>query len=90
MHHLEHFWMVIMTRTTGQIGPQLLLRQQAACGPAHEKLAFTIAETCAATGLGRTSIYEAINSGALKSLRACGRRVILRSDLIDFLEACRN
>jgi excisionase family DNA binding protein len=57
--------------------------------PNPEKLSFTISETCAATGLGRTSIYDAINSGALKSARVCGRRLVLRQDLEAFLASGR-
>ena len=57
--------------------------------PNPEKLSFTIPETCAASGLGRTSIYGAINSGALKSVRVCGRRLVLRPDLEAFLTSGR-
>ena len=43
--------------------------------------AFRIRDVCARTGLGRTTVYAAIKSGALKA-RKCGRRtVILMSDL---------
>jgi excisionase family DNA binding protein len=45
------------------------------------KLSYTIPEVCLATGLGRTSIYEAIGQGALKSIRACGRRLVRKADL---------
>jgi excisionase family DNA binding protein len=53
-----------------------------------EKLAFTIAEACASIGIGKTSIYELIAEGKLKSIRAAGRRLILRSDLETFLASC--
>jgi excisionase family DNA binding protein len=46
-----------------------------------EKLSYTISEVCFATGLGRTSIYEAMARGSLKSIRACGRRLVLKADL---------
>jgi len=43
--------------------------------------ALRIRDVCARTGLGRTTVYAAIKSGALKA-RKCGRRtVILMSDL---------
>ena len=51
-----------------------------------EKIAFNIPQACAATGLGKTSIYEAIKSGKLKSIRVCGRRLVLKDDL----QACLN
>jgi excisionase family DNA binding protein len=56
--------------------------------PRPEKLAFTIAEACAAIGIGKTSIYELIAEGKLKSIQAAGRRLIRRSDLEAFLESC--
>ncbi len=62
--------------------------QSAPHQPASEKLAFTIAEACTAIGIGRTSIYELIAAGKLKSIQAAGRRLIRRSDLEAFLEAC--
>ena len=45
--------------------------------------------TGAAIGLGKTSIYEAIKEGKLKSVRICGRRLILKTDLEAFLASCR-
>jgi excisionase family DNA binding protein len=55
-----------------------------------EKIAFTIDEACTAVGLGKTSLYEAISEGKLKSFKACGRRLILKSDLMAFLDSCRD
>ena len=46
-----------------------------------EKLSYTVSEVCLATGLGRTSIYEAMARGSLKSIRACGRRLVRKADL---------
>ena len=54
-----------------------------------DKVAFNISELCAAIGLGKTSIYEAIKEGKLKSVRICGRRLILKTDLEAFLASCR-
>lgn len=53
------------------------------------KLAYTIPEFCAATGVGRTSVYEEIAAGRLKSIKAAGRRLILRHDGEAWLQACR-
>lgn len=44
--------------------------------PNLPKLAFSIREACAATSLGRTSIYTHINSGRLKAIRVGGRTLI--------------
>lgn len=47
--------------------------------------ALSISEVCAATALGRTTIYEAIAAGSLKA-RKCGKRtIVLRNELRDFL-----
>jgi len=47
----------------------------------------SVAEACAIAGLGRTKIYEAIGSGALKARKFGKRRIILRSGLHAFLAA---
>jgi|tagenome__1003787_1003787.scaffolds.fasta_scaffold20760758_1 excisionase family DNA binding protein len=45
----------------------------------------SVQDACRVAGLGRSTIYEAIARGALKS-RKCGRRrLILREDLMDML-----
>jgi excisionase family DNA binding protein len=54
-----------------------------------EKLSYTVSEVCLATGLGRTSIYEAMAQGSLKSIRACGRRLVLKADLEAWLTSFR-
>lgn len=49
--------------------------------------ALNIAEACAAAGIGRTKIYEAIARGELKA-RKCGKRtLILKEDLRIFLSS---
>jgi len=52
----------------------------------QEKLAFNINEVCAATGVGRTSVYEAIKNGALKSVMVGGRRLVRREALENWLD----
>lgn len=54
--------------------------------PACEKLAYTIPEFCAAVGVGRTSAYLEIAEGRLRSIRAAGRRLILKRDALAWLE----
>ncbi len=56
---------------------------------AYEKIAFTVAEACAATGIGKTSLYHLIGEGKLKAFKAAGRRLILRADLEAYLASCR-
>ena len=62
-------------------GPRLHPLQDGSYRAFPEKLSYTVPEVCFATGLGRTSIYEAIARGALRSIRACGRRLVLKADL---------
>lgn len=57
---------------------------------ASHKLAYTINEFCAATGVGRTSIYEEIAAGRLKAIKAAGRRIILHQDGEAWLRSCRD
>lgn len=49
------------------------------------QLSLSIEEARALTGIGRTKIYEAINSGALKARKYGNRTIILKNDLEDFL-----
>ena len=47
----------------------------------------SIAEACAMAGIGRTKLYAAIASGNLRARKLGKRRIILRSDLHQFLES---
>ena len=47
--------------------------------------AFRICEVCQRTGLGRTSIYAAIKTGALVARKHGRRTVVLGDDLSAFL-----
>ncbi len=49
------------------------------------KISLSIEEVCAATGLGRTKIYEAVGAGALPAKKWGKRTLILKSDLEAFL-----
>lgn len=50
------------------------------------QISMTIEDACSAIGIGRTKLYEAINSGALKAKKYGKRTIILKSDLERFLE----
>ncbi len=47
--------------------------------PFQERPTCTVAEACAAAGIGTTKLYELIGSGALKSV-TIGRRRLIRVD----------
>ena len=49
--------------------------------------ALTIPEACAASRIGRTNIYRAINEGRLVARKLGKKTLILRSDLRQFLAA---
>jgi len=50
------------------------------------KIAYRVSEATAVTGLSRSSLYIAIQSGTLR-VKKCGRRtLILQEDLVDFLQ----
>lgn len=49
------------------------------------QLSLSIGEACAITGIGRTNLYKAINSGVLKARKYGKRTIILRGDLDAFL-----
>jgi excisionase family DNA binding protein len=61
-------------------------RQQLGNDMEQKVLAHTIKEASRISGLGRTTLYAALKSGALAA-RKCGRRtVILAADLQAFLQ----
>lgn len=55
-----------------------------------EKLAYTLPDFCRTTGVGRTSAYEEIAAGRLKTIKAAGRRLILREDAVAWLALHRD
>ena len=52
-----------------------------------EKHGLTIQEACTYSGIGKTKLYEAINSGKLKARKAGKRTLILSDDLRDYLSS---
>lgn len=54
-----------------------------------EKLAYQVNEAVHVSGLGRTTIYELIKAEKLKTVKAAGRRLIMREDLEAYLRSCR-
>ena len=54
-----------------------------------ERLAVSPAEAARLAGVGRTTIYEAIGSGALRSLKIGKRRLILIASIMEWLAAAQ-
>jgi len=52
-----------------------------------DRLALGILDAARAAGVGRSTIYENINSGALKARKAGRRTLILREDLKAWLDS---
>lgn len=54
------------------------------------QLSLSIEEARAATGLGRTKLYQLINSGELKARKIGKRTIILKDDLESFLSSLQS
>lgn len=61
--------------------------QQNPCGQGVDRLAYSVEEAAACLGLSRAHMYRMIAQGRLKPRKAGKRTLILRSDLVAFLEA---
>jgi len=55
--------------------------------PFNERFTCTVAEACAASGLGRSSIWEAMADGRLKYTTFGKRRLVVVSSLLKLLKA---
>lgn len=52
----------------------------------NDKISYRIDEAVKASGLGRSFLYEKMAEGALRSVKVGGRRLILRRDLLAFID----
>jgi excisionase family DNA binding protein len=53
----------------------------------HSTLAYSVPEACSMACAGRTSIYEAIRSGALRAVKRGRRTLILSDDLHRWMQS---
>ena len=56
--------------------------------PLSDKIALRIPEAARASGLSRSTLYKLISENRLHSVKAAGRRLILRSELEAYLKSC--
>ena len=53
--------------------------------PFRERISCTITEACAASGIGRTKLYEAMGDGRLETVKVDNRRLVLVASLLRML-----
>ena len=53
----------------------------------HNPLAHSIAEACSRSGIGRTALYELINTGQLPARKRGRRTLILDEDLVRYVQS---
>lgn len=61
--------------------------QQPAAPQPVAQMAFSVPAACKVAGVGRTKLYEAIQSGALRARKNGAKNLILREDLQRWLES---
>ena len=52
-----------------------------------ERRGLSVLETAAILSVGRSTVYNLLKTGKLKSTRICGRRVILRDSVENLLQS---
>jgi excisionase family DNA binding protein len=55
--------------------------------PADSRIAYSVADVCKETGLGRTQVYEQLAAGRLKAVKAGRRTLIPRESLVNFINS---
>lgn len=55
--------------------------------PLAQQLAFTVPQACKVAGVGRSRMYEVIASGALRTRKNGSKNLILRDDLLRWLQS---
>ncbi|MFA5593249.1 MAG: helix-turn-helix domain-containing protein [Micavibrio sp.] len=53
--------------------------------PSPPPICYTVEQACAATGIGKTKLYEALDSGVLPAKKWGKRTLILKSELQRYL-----
>ncbi len=67
------------------LGHHTLASKQANAVPFAQRLSCTISEACAATGLGRTKLYELIGAGCVDTMLVGRRRLVIVKSLLHLI-----
>lgn len=55
-----------------------------------DQLSYNIKQLERKSGLSRSTLFDLIRDGRLRSVKAAGRRLVLRTDYLAYLQDCRD
>lgn len=71
---------------------EIIRRQASTADSAHDagdQLSYNMKQLARKSGLSRSTLFDLVKDGKLRSVKAAGRRLVLRTDYLAYLQDCR-